>query len=438
MPLAEGVSARISYKFYATGVITPGTPPVSSTDPGASGGQILRRVASTLALTKDTYQSNEIRSDRQIADFRHGVKRVAGNISGELSPLTYAALFQASLRSTWVAAVSVDQSVLTSVAADNTASTFTFGGGNPVTAGLHTGMGIRFTGLTEPLNNGVNYIITGFSGTGNTVMAVSPAPTTMAADTSFSVSTAGGTLSIPSTGHVSRKCAVEIYNSDVDIARLFTECRVGGFNIQLPASGIATCDFEFTGRNMELYSAASAPFFTAPTAATTTGLMAAVNGLLRVAGKNVAIVTGLNLKHNLPMTADPVVGSNLVPEIFQGRSDVTGDMTAFFDDATLINDFINETEIEIMAYLTTKSTTGSPAMSFYLPRVKLGGANLATQGEGGQIITLPFQALKYETTATSTSGIDNTTIQIWDSEVVGPITTVTEFPAAETDVAQAA
>jgi hypothetical protein len=33
------------------------------------------------------------------------------------------------------------------------------------------------------------------------------------------------------------------------------------------------------------------------------------------------------------------------------------------------------------------------------------------------MITIPFQCLKYETTPTATSGIDNTTLQIWDSEV---------------------
>lgn len=60
MPLAEGVSGRIVYKFYTDPTITPGIPAISATDPGASGGQILRRVASTLAFTKDTYQSNEI------------------------------------------------------------------------------------------------------------------------------------------------------------------------------------------------------------------------------------------------------------------------------------------------------------------------------------------------------------------------------------------
>ena len=80
-----------------------------------------------------------------------------------------------------------------------------------------------------------------------------------------------------------------------------------------------------------------------------------------------------------------------------------------------MKDFVNETEIDLVAYLTTASAPGSPAMSFYLPRLKLGGADLATTGEQGQMITIPYQALKYEGAAAR--DVDNTTIQIWDSEV---------------------
>lgn len=38
--------------------------------------QYLRRVTSSLDLTKETYQSNEMRADRQIGDFRHGVQSI--------------------------------------------------------------------------------------------------------------------------------------------------------------------------------------------------------------------------------------------------------------------------------------------------------------------------------------------------------------------------
>lgn len=418
MPLAEGVSARIAYKFYTSPIITPGVPAVSATDPGPTGGQILRRVASTLAFTKDTYQSNEIRSDRQIADFRHGVRRVAGNVSGELSPLTYSDFFRASLRGSWVAAVTASNTDFTTMVADRTASTITFSGGNPITKGFRIGMVFKFTGLTATANNSTNFLILGMSGTTGRIFTVYPPPTTAASEATFTMTSTGSTLSIPSSGHVRRKVAVEIWNDDVDTARLFVENRVGGFNLQMPATGLSTIEFELSGRDMELYTGAAAPFFTNPAVPTTTGLMAAVNGQLSVAGQAIAVITGMNIQHALPLTGDPVVGSNLLPEIFSGRSIITGQMTAFFNDSTLIDDFRNETEISIMAYLTTTSAPGSPAMSFYLPRVKLGGADLATTGEGGQMITIPYQALKYETTATATSGVENSTIQIWDSEAV--------------------
>ncbi|MDP2410355.1 MAG: phage tail tube protein [Pseudolabrys sp.] len=416
MSLAEGVAARVCYKFYSSAAIVPGIAAVSATDPAAGSAQILRRVSSSLALSKDTYQSAEIRSDRQIGDFRHGVKRVAGNISGELSPLTYEQLFEASMRGTWAAAIASDETDLTSVAADNATSKLTFGGGNPVTEGYRVGMGVRFTGLSEADNNGVTFIILAMGGTSNREWTVFPAPADMTADSEFEITSVGRSLIIPSASHVKRKVAVEIWNEDVDIARLFTEMRVGGFNVQLPASGMSTVDFEFMGRDMETYAAGDAPFFTTPSAASTTGIIAAVNGLLRVSGETVAVITGLNIQHQMELSGDPVVGSNLLPEIFTGRSVVSGQMTAMFNNVDLINDFKNESEIEILAYLTTTSAPNSPAMTFFLPRVKLGGADLQTQGEGGQMITLPFQALKYEQAAT-VAGIEPTTLQIWDTEV---------------------
>src|SRR4029077_14854327 len=208
MPLAEGTSARISYKFYTSPNITPGVPAVSGTDPGPSGGQILRRVASTLAFTKDTYQSEEIRQDKQVADFRHGVRRVAGNISGELSPLTYKDLFEASLRANWVDPVASRNSTLTSMTADHTASTLVFGGGDPVLVGLRVGMGVKFAGLTTTANNGTTFVITGFSGTSNRTVAVIPAPTTAASESTFSLTSTGSSVMIPSTAHVRRKVAI--------------------------------------------------------------------------------------------------------------------------------------------------------------------------------------------------------------------------------------
>lgn len=412
MSLAEQVSARITYKAYATGAITSNTQPVSSSDPAATGGQILRRTTSSLSLSKDTYQSQEVRTDRQIVDFRHGTRRVQGSITGELSPGTYFDLIEAACRGTKASAVALSNTELTSAAADNSASTFTFGGGDPVSSGLRVGMPIRFTNLSESTDNNTNYLITGFSGASNRTMAVYPAPTTMTADTSFNVTSVGKRVYVPSSAHVSRKFAFEVYHSDLDIYRMFTECRIGGIKLGLPATGMSTIEIPVVGRDMETGSGASAPFFTSPTAATSTGILAAVNGLVRIGGVNQGVITGATIGVDLGAEAPAVVGQNIVPEVFLKTTNVSGQITAFFEDLTLVNAFKAETEIELLFYLLTGSTATADAMTVYLPRVKFGNADVGIGTEAGVPITLPFTALKY---SGSGAGIDTTVIAFCDT-----------------------
>jgi hypothetical protein len=415
MSLAEGVARSIIYKAYATGVITANSQPVSTVDPAVGSAKILRRVSSSLKLAKDTYQSNEIRSDRQIQDFRHGVKRVTGSVSGELSPATYFDFMEAACRGTKSSAITITQADVTSVAFDSGASTATFASGDAVALGIRIGDIVRFTSLATAGNNSTNFLVTSITSS-NQVLGIYPAPTTETADTSFSMTTNGATgkaVYVPSSSFVSRKFGFEVNSTDVDMSQLYTECRIGGFKVNLPATGMGTIEVPVMGRDMEVYTGASAPFYTSPSAATTTGCIAAVNGLLRVGGSTVGVVTGLNIDMNLNPSSDAVVGQNFVPEIFLGRANVTGQMTAFLQDEVLLNDFKNETEISVLAYLTTSSAVASPAISIYLPRIKLGDADIATSGEGGQSIQLPFQALKADGT---TAGDVATTIRIVDTE----------------------
>jgi Phage tail tube protein len=414
MALAEGTQGRVVYKAYAVGTMDSNSQPVSTVDPGNTGGQVLRRTSVSMNLEKDTYQAAEIVLHRQITDFRHGVKRVNGSINGELSCGTYWDFLEAVCRGTETASVALSNTELTTVTSDSTTSKFTFGA-DPVAAGLRVGHVIRFTNLATTANNTTNFIITGFSGVNNVDVTVYPAPTTGASDATFNVVQTGKTVSVPDTGHVSRKFAVETYYIDADIYRLFTECRVGGFNMTLPATGLATVEMPFMGRGMETGSAGSAPFFASPTAPTTTGINAAVNGLIRVQGENLGVVTGATINFALNPTADPVVGQNYVPEIFLGRANASGQITAMLEDFTLVDYFVNETEVEILLYLTSGTSATADAFTIYMPRVKFGGASVAMDGEAAQIITMPFQALKL---GTATLGKPATTIQFSDTAAV--------------------
>lgn len=415
MSLAENISAQVAYKFYASGEMDSNSLAVSSSDLVATGAQILRRTTCTMNLAKDTYEASEIQAHRQVSDFRHGKKTVAGSVNGELSPGTYWDFIEAACRGTDAAAITASQSDFTSVSADNTTSKFTFAGGNPHTKGYRVGDVIRFSNLSDADNNTTNFVVTALGGSNNREVSVYPAPDTMTADSAFTMTSVGRSVYIPASSHVSRKVGVEIFNQDIDVYRLFTECRVGGAKFSLPATGLATCEFPLMGRDMETGSGGSSPFFTSPTAATSTGLTAAVNGLIRVGGSNVGVVTAASIDYSMAMTGDAVVGQNFVPEIFLGKSRVTGSLTAFFEDLTILDYFRSETEVEVLIYLTTSSSDTADAMTIYMPRVKFGGADVSTDGDAGQSITLPFTAIKY---ATAGTGIEATTIRFTDTAAV--------------------
>lgn len=411
MPLAEGVSARIAYKAYTTGDILPNALDDPLTAPGPTGGQSLRRVSSTLSLMKNTYQSAEIRTDRQIVDFRHGTKRAEGNIAGELSLGTYMDLFQAVHRDTAVVTPTIDQTVLISVAADAPTSTLTFGGGDPVVAGLKVGQLIRLTGTTA--NDGQNFSIIAFSGASNRTVLVDPKPVTMVADTTFTVLTPGKMTSVPSTNFVKRKFGFEVFHDDLNIARLYQECRIGSYRLALPATGMGTCEFTVLGRSQ--YDPPSGPYFTAPAGETGTAVLAAVNGSLYFGSQKIGVATAADLTMNLTPTPAEVIGQNFSAEIFLGRANLTGTVTAFLDSQVLIDDFINETEVSMLFTLNASSAPNSPAMTIYLPRLKFGTAAVNLTGEGGQSVSLSVQALKYVGGAV---GVPHTTVLIHDTEAV--------------------
>jgi hypothetical protein len=159
----------------------------------------------------------------------------------------------------------------------------------------------------------------------NRTVAVYPAPVTDAvADVAFSLTSNGATgksIYVPSSSFVSRKFGFEHYNSDIDISRLFTECRIAGFNLQLPATGMGTIEIPGHGpRHGSCERRQRAILRFARPQKRPPGCFAAVNGLLRVGGSTVGVVTGLNVQLNLSPSSNAVVGQNFVPEIFLGRA----------------------------------------------------------------------------------------------------------------------
>lgn len=412
MPIAAGIFKQLAYKYEAT----------YGTAPGQASGQQLRRVTSTLDLTKDTYQSNEIVGHQQLSVFRHGVRRVGGSINGELSPLTWKDFFAMIMKRDFAAVTAITAA---SITISGTGPTYTVAraAGSFLTDGIKAGQVVRLSAGTF---NAANLLKNMFvvSVIAASIVVIPLNGVAMVAEgpiASSTVTVIGKTNFIPTSGHTDKSMSIEHWHSDPGFAQseLFLGIKAAACAIDLPPTGIATINWDLRGQDMadtaakRTAVATTAQYFTTPTAATTSDSLAAVNGVVRLAGSTIATLTGLSLNIAANFTGDPVVGSNIIPNQFPGRVLVTGQASMYFDGVAARDAFINETESEILAAFTTNNTGTADFLAFSLPRVKFGGAS-KDDGEKGIVQTLPFTAL-YNSAGGAGTSSEQSTFAMQDS-----------------------
>lgn len=269
----------------------------------------IRHTGTTLGLSKESLQSEEIRDDRQIADFRHGARQVGGDINFELSFGSFDDLLEAVTLGTW--------------AAD----------GAP-------------------------------GGDGDRLKA----------------------------GTVRRSFTVERFFGDIATAdkpyHRFTGVELNTLALAISANAMITGTFGTVGSDMSTAQAAIAgATYAAPT---TTSPLDSFTGTLNEAGVPIAVITEIQLNLENGLEARFVVGSkkSILPSI--GRSNVSGTITAYFENSLLLDKFINETESSIVFELPDGA--GNKYV-FTLPRIKYNGGQPDVEGEGPITLSMPFQAL---------------------------------------------
>ena len=401
MATASGINKVVTYKKETTF----GTLPSPTT-----GGQTIRRVSSNFNLTKETYQSEEIRQDYQLVDMRHGVRSVEGSISGELSAGTYADFLASALARNWTAAT---PSALgsTTIATVGGAYTITRTTGSWLTDTVRVGNVIRLTGFATA-NNNVNLLVIALTATVATVVALNGIKLTnetVASGGTYKVQ--GKTTYAPTTGHTDDSYTFEEWYADIGQSEVTVGNKVNTVGIALPATGLTTVDLSFMGQDLKQRGVSQ--FFTSPSTQNSNGIFAAVNGALIVNGAPVALVTGANFNINRNMASEAVVGSNIKPEIYEGRIIVDGDFTTLYQDGTFAGYFDYETEISLVIALTANSLPNSEFMSFTIPRLKL-STDTKDDGEKGIVSSNSFQALK----GFGANGFEATTLMIQDSTLV--------------------
>lgn len=373
--------------------------------PGATGARIVRRTQFSGGLTKQAFQSQEIRADYQIADLRHGMRGVQATLSGELSPGSHQEFFENILRRVY--AVAPTSGALTTVTAAAAGRTFTRAAGSWITDGFRVGMVARVSGFLVATANNRDYRITALTAT---VMTVAEVVVDRVAGDSVTFTLAGRHTFVPLTGHTNESLFVEDWNPGAPLSERLAGCRVNQIGISVAPNDMARLQIGLVGQDSTSDITA---YYTAPTAPSTTPIVAGPTGTVRLGTSDIGVVTGGSLQIAAALGVQDVVGSTVTPDVFPAPVVVTGELSVLVQDEVEWNRFSAETEFAIWLKLNASTDPLAPFLSFYMARCKYSGRSSAPQN-GSIVQTLPFQALL----PAAAAGTEQTTLLVQDSGAV--------------------
>ena len=191
--------------------------------------------------------------------------------------------------------------------------------------------------------------------------------------------------------------SIEDAATDITQFRLFTGMSVSSLAVSIRPNQMVTGTFSMVGKNMAI---SGTSVDAVKTASSGNQPFDAYSGALSIgdAGGSLsaaAIVTGIDFTINNALAPTFVVGSATTPQLEYGMATIEGTITAYFEDAALINRFLNETETAIQ--IVVDDPTGLSDYTWLFPRVKINGADVPVDNPTSRIITMPFVAL-YDTT----------------------------------------
>lgn len=379
MPFAQGSRHDIATVPEVTFGVTPGGPTMT----------LMRNTGTTLGLSKETFLSGEVRSDRQITISRHGNKQIGGDVNFELSYGALDAYIESMMFSTFSDVTGTGSGATTD------ASGYAIGVTGPIalaSAGTGTilvGDVITFAGDTNP------YMVllgdTDVSDGGNiTLQAPGLLVAIPAAPTAITVR-AGDQIKV---GIIQKSFSIERRFNDISQFLVYAGCVANTFSLSIAPGQMITGTMGFIGSKLTVDTSELA----VPGAAPSNEPFSAFEGSLLDGDSVIAIVTAMTMNMNNGVEANFVLGSDVTPQLSFGRANLTGTLTAFFEDAVLLNKFINETPASLK--LTLKDAALN-ILDFDIPNIRYNGGNIPANTEQSLQIELPWQAILDSTTVTN-------------------------------------
>jgi len=184
---------------------------------------------------------------------------------------------------------------------------------------------------------------------------------------------------------------------DITQFRQFSGCVVNTATFNIAPNQMVQTTFDIVGRNM---TQAATPLDASPDAPQGHEPFDSFNGSMSEGGigtnDTICIVSALQFSIANDVTPAHVIlcegNTDKAAQIEYGMATIEGTVTVYYEDADLINKFLNETETVLS--VTVDDPTGANGYTFYMPRVKYNGANVPLANPKSRMIELPFVALK--------------------------------------------
>ncbi|ENE6490674.1 hypothetical protein ABNQ70_004582 [Salmonella enterica] len=352
------------------------TPGVTPTSPSWSP---LRNTGGIPAVTRDALVSNELDCSRETSSIRTGNKQVTGEYAIELSAQSQDELLAGAMTSSWVAGSTVAG---LSVTVDADVKTFTRDAGDFTTA-VEVGDLVRFPGLTG--DNSKPFIVTAVSALVVTGGAINHTLTDESAVTSDLV-----IADKLETGNLCKTYSILTWFKGrcggADSYVITRGVEFTGFTIEQAVNAMVTGSFPFIGLNQEILSAPPAGstftvnFNAQPFASVD---VSAFNGTAPL-----KLIDTFTITNDNGASAQFELGNDSVAFVERGRAANTFSLAGKLYDMTLLNLFLNETQIELTSILAGPDG----AMSFTLKRAELTSATPEIGGPESVTLSMEGQA----------------------------------------------
>lgn len=190
------------------------------------------------------------------------------------------------------------------------------------------------------------------------------------------------------TGTSLKSYTVEMGHLDIGQYRKFTGMVVTSFGLEVTTDGLVQSSFGMMGKTGGISATAQD---SAPTAATGNVPFAHFDGTFKEGGSVIGNIISISLNLDNGITSNYALGSRDVYVMTAPSVTVTGTVTAYFENATLLNKFINGTQTALE--FTLDDCSGN-THTYLMTNVRYNTASVDVSDGGVLPITLEFSAYK--------------------------------------------